>query len=104
MRPNERPRATATPARSAAFQKGYLSFLSIHHAAADVHELTQRLDRQGRSPTSSEPPSDEPKLLSIKEMDILEVCRGVPSKLPSEKQCPIAVAAYERLKRDGCPY
>ncbi len=46
----------------------------------------------------------ERKLLSIKEMDILEVCRGVPSKLPSEKQCPIAVAAYERLKRDGCPY
>jgi predicted DNA-binding transcriptional regulator AlpA len=40
----------------------------VHALAADVHELAQQLERQGRSATGSEPPSDEPKLLSIKDL------------------------------------
>jgi len=40
-------------------------------------------------------------LLSPREIGILEVCSAIPKKLPSEKQCEIAMASLSKLKKEG---
>lgn len=40
-------------------------------------------------------------LLSPREHGILETCSAIPNKLPSEKQCAIAMRALSKLKEDG---
>lgn len=40
-------------------------------------------------------------LLSPREHGILETCSAIPNKLPSEKQCAIAMRALSKLKEEG---
>ncbi len=40
-------------------------------------------------------------LLTPKEASIIEICAAMPQKIPSEKQCNIALVALNRLRKDG---
>ena len=40
-------------------------------------------------------------LLSPRENGVLETCAAIPNKLPSEKQCAIAISAVSKLKNEG---
>ncbi len=40
-------------------------------------------------------------LLSLKEQGVLEICAAIPRKMPSDKQCSIALAALNRLREMG---
>ena len=40
-------------------------------------------------------------LLSPRENGILEICSAIPKKIPSEKQCKLAILALEKLKKEG---
>lgn len=40
-------------------------------------------------------------LLSPRENGVLEMCAAIPSKMPSDKQCTIAINALEKLKEEG---
>jgi hypothetical protein len=42
------------------------------------------------------------KLLSPTELGVLELASEVPSRIPSEKQCAVALNALTRLQGDGC--
>ena len=40
-------------------------------------------------------------LLSPRENGVLETCAAIPSKMPSDKQCAIAMSALRKLQREG---
>lgn len=40
-------------------------------------------------------------LLSPRENGVLETCAAIPNKMPSDKQCAIALAALEKLRQEG---
>ena len=40
-------------------------------------------------------------LLSPREVGVLEVCAAIPTKMPSGKQCAIAIEALSKLKSEG---
>jgi hypothetical protein len=44
----------------------------------------------------------ERKLLSQKEIDILEVATALPQRVPSDKQCRTIIKTLQRLKNEGC--
>jgi len=46
----------------------------------------------------------ERRLLSQKELDILAIAADMPRKLPTEKQCVVALAALKKLHAEGCPH
>ena len=43
----------------------------------------------------------ERALLSPKELGVLETCSAIPRKMPSERQCAVALAALHKLKDEG---
>ena len=43
----------------------------------------------------------ERSLLSPRENGILETCAAIPNKMPSDKQCAIAIAALRKLQNEG---
>lgn len=43
----------------------------------------------------------ERAILSPKELGVLEVCSAIPRKMPSEKQCAVAMSALTKLKNEG---
>ncbi len=47
--------------------------------------------------------AESKKLLGQKDLEILDVACHMPAKLPSEKQCAVIMAAYNRLRQDGLP-
>ena len=40
-------------------------------------------------------------LLSPRENGVLETCAAIPSKMPSDKQCAIAMSALKKLQDEG---
>jgi hypothetical protein len=42
------------------------------------------------------------KLLSPTESGVLEIASQLPSKLPTEKQSAVALAALTKLQQEGC--
>lgn len=40
-------------------------------------------------------------LLSPRENGVLETCAAIPSKMPSDKQCAVAMGALEKLRQEG---
>ena len=40
-------------------------------------------------------------LLSLKERGILETCTAIPKKIPSDKQCAVALATLNKLEEMG---
>ena len=42
------------------------------------------------------------KLLTKKESDILDICGSMPAKIPTDKQCAVALDALRRLQSEGC--
>jgi len=43
----------------------------------------------------------ERALLSPKELGVLETCSAIPRKMPSERQCAVALTALNKLKNEG---
>lgn len=43
----------------------------------------------------------ERRLLSPREIGVIETCAAIPRKMPSEKQCAIAIAALAKLEGEG---
>ena len=43
------------------------------------------------------------KLLTAKDLDILQVCASMPAKVPSERQSISALGIMRRLRDEGCP-
>lgn len=43
------------------------------------------------------------RLLSEKELEILDVAAGMPSKIPSEKQSVVIMKSLRKLREEGCP-
>jgi hypothetical protein len=41
-------------------------------------------------------------LLTKKETDILDICGSMPAKIPTDKQCAVALEALRRLHGEGC--
>ncbi len=44
------------------------------------------------------------KLLSFKEANILDLAARVPLKIPTEKQCLVAMSTLQSLQAEGCPF
>jgi hypothetical protein len=43
----------------------------------------------------------EREVLTAKELGVLETCAAIPRKMPSEKQCIVALSALIKLKEEG---
>ena len=43
----------------------------------------------------------ERAILSPKELGVLETCSAIPRKMPSERQCAVALTALQKLKEEG---
>lgn len=46
----------------------------------------------------------ENRLLSEKELEILDVAGAIPIRLPTEKQCTVIMKALKKLRDEGCPF
>jgi len=44
---------------------------------------------------------DENRILTSKERDIIQICKQIPRKIPTDKQCAVAFQAVERMVAEG---
>jgi len=65
------------------------------HAEIEVHRLGKQFWMSAHSWAR------ERETLTPKELGVLETCAAIPRKMPSEKQCIIALSALKRLKEKG---
>lgn len=65
------------------------------NAEIEVHTLGGEFWRSARDWAR------ERAILSPKELGVLETCAAIPRKMPSERQCVVALAALQKLKDEG---
>lgn len=65
------------------------------HAEIEVHQLGKQFWVSARSWAR------EREALTPKELGVLETCAAIPRKMPSEKQCIVALSALKKLREEG---
>lgn len=65
------------------------------NAEIEVHNLGSKFWKVARDWAR------ERAILSPKELGVLETCSAIPRKMPSERQCAVALTALQKLKEEG---
>jgi AIPR protein/abortive infection phage resistance-like protein len=65
------------------------------NAEIEVHRLGNQLWASARNWAC------EREVLTLKELGVVETCAAIPRKMPSEKQCIVALSALAKLKDEG---